>query len=80
MAATGMSAQLLESLTPGRIVAAVVVFTISSFIVDFTWKPRYADSLPRAGCGRGLLGTLQNWFFFVTRYNDWVAEGYKKVC
>ncbi|KAK4147583.1 cytochrome P450 [Dichotomopilus funicola] len=76
--ATGISAQLLESLTLGRIVAAVVVLTISSFIVDFTWKPRYADSLPRAGCGRGLLGTLQNWFFFVTRYNDWVAEGYKK--
>ncbi|KAK4149681.1 cytochrome P450 [Chaetomidium leptoderma] len=74
----GVSSQLLESLTLGRIATAVVVFTISSFIVDFTWKPRYTESLPRVGCGGSLLGTLKNWFYFVTRYNSWVAEGYEK--
>jgi hypothetical protein len=77
---TSITSQLLESLTPGRIVAAVIVFTISSFIVDFTWKPRYTESLPRVGCGGSLLGTLQNWFYYVARYNSWVAEGYEKVC
>ncbi|KAH6842975.1 cytochrome P450 [Chaetomium sp. MPI-CAGE-AT-0009] len=75
---TGLSSLLVESLTPGRIVAAVVLFTLSSFIVDFTWKPRYNSSLPRVGCGNGLLGTLQNWFYFVTRYHCWVSEGYEK--
>lgn len=78
--AAGVSSQLLESLTPGNIAAVVFIFTISSFVVDFTWKPRYAQSLPRVGCGGSFLGTLQNWFYFVTRYNVWVAEGYEKVC
>jgi len=75
---TRISSHLVESLTPGRIVAAVVLFTLSSFIVDFTWKPRYPKSLPRVGSGGGLLGTLKSWFYFVTRYNSWVAEGYEK--
>lgn len=76
---TDLSSLLVESLTPGRIVAALFLFTVSSFLVDFTWKPRYASSLPRVGCGSGLLGTLQNWFYFVTRYDSWVSEGYEKV-
>jgi hypothetical protein len=76
---TGLSSLLVESLTPGRIVAAVFLFTISSFLVDFTWKPRYTSSLPRVGCGSGVFGTLQNWFYFVTRYDSWVSEGYEKV-
>lgn len=71
---------LVESLTPGRIAVAIVVFTISSFVVDFTWKPRYAKALPRVGCGSDFLGTLKNWFYYVTRYNSWVSEGYDKVC
>ncbi|EAQ85066.1 hypothetical protein CHGG_09080 [Chaetomium globosum CBS 148.51] len=75
---TGLSSLLVESLTPGRIVAAVFLFTISSFLVDFTWKPRYTSSLPRVGCGSGVFGTLQNWFYFVTRYDSWVSEGYEK--
>ena len=76
----GVSSQkLIESLTPGNIVTALVVLTFSSFIVDFTWKPRYTDALPRVGCGGSFLGTLKNWVFFVTRYNSWVSEGYEKA-
>ncbi len=73
------SQQLIESLTLGNIITALVVLTFSSFIVDFTWKPRYTDALPRVGCGGSFLGTLKNWVFFVTRYNSWVSEGYEKV-
>ncbi len=73
------SHQLFESLTPGNIVAALVVLTFGSFIVDFTWKPRYTDALPRVGCGGSFLGTLKNWVFFMTRYNSWVSEGYEKA-
>ncbi|KAK4127251.1 cytochrome P450 [Parathielavia appendiculata] len=72
-----ITSHALESLTPGRIAAAVIVLTVSTFIADFTWKPRYTRSLPRVGCGGGLLGTLQNWFYYVSRYNSWVAEGYE---
>lgn len=78
--AAWLSSQLFESLTPGRIAASVFVFTIASFIVDFTWKPRYSKSLPRVGFADGVLGTIKNWLYFATRYNMWVAEGYEKVC
>jgi hypothetical protein len=78
--AAGISFQLFESLTPAGIVAALAVFTLSSFIVDFARKPRYPDDLPRVGCGDGgLLSTLRNCFLFITRYNSWVTEGYEKV-
>ncbi len=73
------SQQLIESLTLGNVVTALVVLTFSSFIVDFTRKPRYTDALPRVGCGGSFLGTLKNWVFFVTRYNSWVSEGYEKA-
>jgi hypothetical protein len=76
----GSFGALFESLTPGRIAVVIFVFTISSFVVDFTWKPRYAKSLPRVGCGASFLGTLKNWFYYVTRYNSWVSEGYETVC
>ncbi|KAL2020412.1 hypothetical protein VTK56DRAFT_8455 [Thermocarpiscus australiensis] len=76
--AAALSSQLLDSLTPGHIAATIVVFTIGSFIVDFTWKPRYPKSLPRVGFGDSFLGTIRNWFYFATRYNTWVAEGYEK--
>lgn len=78
--AAGINAQLSESLTPGNIAGALFVFVISSFIVDFARKPRYTEALPRVGCGGGLVGTLKNFFFFVTRYNKWVSEGYEKAC
>lgn len=77
--AAGVSSQLVESLTLGRFFGIAALFTIGSFIVDFTWKPRYAKSLPRVGCGTDILGTLKNWFYFITRYDAWVAEGYEKV-
>ena len=73
------SQQLVELLTPANVVTALVVLTFSSFIVDFTWKPRYTDALPRVGCGGSFLGTLKNWVFYVTRYNSWVSEGYEKA-
>ncbi|KAL2135049.1 hypothetical protein VTI74DRAFT_9969 [Chaetomium olivicolor] len=76
--AAGVSSQLLESLTPGRTAAILLVFTIASFIVDFTWKPRYTKSLPRVGFDDSFLGTIKNWFCYATRYNAWVAEGYEK--
>lgn len=76
---SGVSSQLLESLTLGRFVAALVLFTISSFVVDFTWKPRYPKSLPRVGSSGSLIGTLKGWFYYVTRYQSWVTEGYEKV-
>jgi hypothetical protein len=70
---------LLESLTTGRVIAAVLVFFFGAFIVDFTWKPRYPASLPRMGYGDGVLGTMRNWLGYVLYFNDWVAEGYEKV-
>ncbi|KAK3945482.1 cytochrome P450 [Diplogelasinospora grovesii] len=77
--AAGVSFQLLESLlTPGRITLLALLFTVSAFIVDFTWKPRYDKSLPRVGNGDGLVGTIKNWFGYVVHFNDWVDEGYEK--
>ena len=78
--ATGVSAQLLEALlTPTRITIILVVFTVSSFIVDFTWKPRYPSSLPRVGFGGGVIGNIRNWVGYITHFNAWVEEGYEKV-
>jgi hypothetical protein len=77
--AADLSLQLSESLTPGRIAAYILAFTIGSFIVDFTWKPRYGKSLPQVGFGDSLLGTVKNWFYYATRFDSWVAEGYDKV-
>jgi len=76
----GLSSQLLESLlTPGRIVVSLLVFTVTSFIVDFTWKPRYPSSLPRVGFGGGLIGSVRNWVGYLNHFNSWVEEGYEKV-
>lgn len=78
--AVGVSAQLIESLlTPGRIAGLFSLFILSSFIVDFTWKPRYASSLPRVGSGDGFVGAIKNWLYYAPRFNGWVAEGYQKV-
>ncbi|KAK3984594.1 Ent-kaurene oxidase [Cladorrhinum sp. PSN332] len=76
--AAGLSSQFIESLTPGRIVILFILFSIASFIVDFTWHPRYPKSLPRLGSNDGYLGTIKNWFQYGTHFNDWVAEGTKK--
>ncbi|KAK3381511.1 cytochrome P450 [Podospora didyma] len=75
---TGISSLFLESLTPGRVALAILVFTVSSFIVDFTWKPRYPKSLPRVGYGDGVVGTVRNWFGYMVHFNAWVDEGYDK--
>ncbi|KAK4187204.1 Ent-kaurene oxidase [Podospora australis] len=77
--AAGLSAQLIESLlTPGRIAGLLFLFVLSSFIVDFTSKPRYGKSLPLVGSGDGVVGTVKNWIFYMPRFNIWVAEGYQK--
>ncbi|KAK0617305.1 cytochrome P450 [Immersiella caudata] len=73
-----LSLLLLESLTAGRIALAILIFTVSSFIVDFTWKPRYPSSIPRVGFGGGIIGTFRNWIGYVTHFNAWVEEGYEK--
>ena len=76
----GFSAQLLEAvLTPSRMAIIVFVFTIASFIVDFTWKPRYSSSLPRVGFGGGVIGNVRNWVGYISHFNAWVEEGYEKV-
>ncbi|KAK3384415.1 cytochrome P450 [Lasiosphaeria ovina] len=75
---SSISSQLLESLTLGRFVCAAFVFTITSFVIDFTWKPRYPKSLPRVGNGGGILGTVRNWFGYIMHFNEWVDEGYEK--
>lgn len=78
---SGLSARLIEAvLTPTRIAIIIVVFTASSFIVDFTWKPRYSSSLPRVGFGGGIVGNIRNWVGYISHFNGWVAEGYEKVC
>jgi len=76
----GLSSQLLESLlTPGRIAVAILVFIVSSFIVDFTWKPSYPGSIPRVGFGGGITGNIRNWIGYVTHFGSWMEEGYEKV-
>ncbi|KAK3316217.1 cytochrome P450 [Apodospora peruviana] len=76
--ATSISAQALESLTLGRVAAAIFLLTVGSFIVDFTWKPRYSKSLPRVGNGSGVVGTVKNWFGYMTQFNKWNDDGYQK--
>ena len=71
--------QYLETLTTGRVVAALCLFFLGAFVVDFTWKPRYPAHLPRIGYGDGVTGTVRNWVGYVLYFNDWVAEGYEKV-
>ncbi|KAL2176197.1 cytochrome P450 [Thermothelomyces heterothallicus CBS 202.75] len=73
-----ISSQVIESLTPGRFIAALILLTISSFVVDFARKPLYSKTLPRVGPGGSFLGTLKSWAYFLTRYHTWVAEGYEK--
>lgn len=76
---TGISLQLLESLTFGRVIATLFLLTIGSFVVDIITKPRYPKSIPNAGNGDGLIGIVKNWLGYITKYNDWAAEGYEKV-
>lgn len=71
--------QLFDGLTAGRAIAALCLFFLGAFIVDFTWKPRYPAELPRMGYGDGVVGTMRNWIGYVLYFNDWVAEGYEKV-
>jgi len=71
--AGGISGLLWESMTAGRVAAAVWVFLVVSFIVDFTSKPRYPKSLPKVGYGDGFIGTLRNWTGYIISYNDWVT-------
>ncbi|KAK0672033.1 cytochrome P450 [Cercophora samala] len=73
------SSQLLESLlTPGRLALLSVLFVVVSFIIDIARLPKCPDSLPRVGSGRGLIASVKNCVLYVTRYNDWVADGYEK--
>lgn len=78
--AVALSSQVLESLlTPGRLVLLSVLFVVISFIVDISRLPSCPDSLPRVGFGRGLVASVKNWVYYVSRYNDWIADGYEKV-
>lgn len=79
MATSSITAQLLESLTLGRVIAAITIFLVMSFVVDFAQKPRYPKSLPRVGYGYGIVGTVKNWAGYMTHYTEWVDEGYEKV-
>ena len=80
MMAASIRWQLLEVLlTPSRIAIAFLACTVGSFVVDFTWKPRYPSSLPRIGFGGGVIGNIRNWIGYVTHFNSWVEEGYEKV-
>ncbi|KAK0629045.1 cytochrome P450 [Bombardia bombarda] len=67
-----------DSFSLWRAALAIVFFTIVSFLVDFTWKPRYGKSLPRVGYGDGVLATVRNWIGYMVHYNDWVADGYER--
>ncbi|KAH8881357.1 cytochrome P450 [Thozetella sp. PMI_491] len=73
-----VSVRLIESLTTGRVIGAVIIFLVTSFIIDFTWKPHYPKTLPRVGYGDGALATVRNWLGYIVHYNSWVEEGYKK--
>ncbi|KAK4219876.1 Ent-kaurene oxidase [Rhypophila decipiens] len=75
---TGISVQLLESLTLGRLFATLFLLTLGSFVVDIITKPRYPKSIPHAGNGDGLVGKVKNGLGYITQYNDWAAEGYEK--
>ncbi|KAK5653359.1 hypothetical protein OQA88_9051 [Cercophora sp. LCS_1] len=74
----GLSAQLFELLTPGRIAIVVFFLIVGSFTVDYTWQPRYPGSLPRVGFGGGVIGNIRNWATYLTHFNSWVEEGYAK--
>lgn len=76
---TSISIQLLESLTPGPVLATIFLLTVGSFVFDITGKPRYPKSIPQAGYGSGLIGNVKNWLGYITKYNSWAAEGYEKV-
>jgi hypothetical protein len=72
--------QIFEALTTGRVVSAVFFVLAGSLFVDLAWKPRYPDTIPRVGYGRGFVANLRNMMGYVMHYNDWVREGYEKVC
>ncbi|KAK3333766.1 cytochrome P450 [Cercophora scortea] len=74
----GVGAQLLESLTTGGFFAALFLFTVGSFIIDFLCQPRYPKSIPRIGFGDGVINSVRNWIGYVSSYNGWVLEGYEK--
>ncbi|KAK4200834.1 cytochrome P450 [Triangularia verruculosa] len=77
--AVTLSSQFLESLlTPGRLALLSLLFVVVSFVVDIARLPKTPDSLPRVGSGRGLVASVKNWVLYVSRYNDWVADGYEK--
>lgn len=71
------SAQLLESVSIGRLFAASIVFFALSFLADFALKPRYPKSLPRVGFGEGIIPTLRNWVGYFLYFDEWVLKGYK---
>ena len=77
--AGSLSGELIESFTVGRAVAAVFLFLVGSFLVDFSLKPRYPKSLPRVGYGEGAIATVKNWLGYVLHFGKWVDEGYQKV-
>jgi len=74
----GLSGQIIDSLTPGRVVGGIVVLWIGSFVVEFWTRPRYAKEIPRMGA-TGWGTTVKNIFGYYVRYHEWGKEGYQKV-
>lgn len=73
-----ISAQLVESLTIGRLIAGSTLFFVVSFLVDFALKPRYPKTLPRVGYGEGTIATLRNWVGYFLHFDEWVLNGYNE--
>jgi hypothetical protein len=75
---TGFSTQVLEAITPGRVVGTIAFLWIGSFVVEFWTRPRYAKEIPRMGA-TGWGSTVRNIFGYYVRYHEWGKEGYEKV-
>ncbi|KAH7367826.1 cytochrome P450 [Plectosphaerella cucumerina] len=73
-----LRAQLLESLTPGRVIAGLALFLLGSLAIDYTWKPTYPVEIPMVGHGRGFLPTVRNFLGYMSHYREWIIDGYGK--
>lgn len=74
-----LRAQVIDNLTPGRVIASLALFFAGSLIVDYTWKPTYPIEIPMVGHGRGFVPTIRNFFGYMSNYRNWIIDGYEKV-
>lgn len=73
-----LRAQVIDNLTPGRVIASLALFFAGSLIVDYTWKPTYPIEIPMVGHGRGFVPTIRNFFGYMSNYRNWIIDGYEK--